>query len=353
MATLSHEFRTPPVAPQYQIVNSFAVRSWCRLLKHQRNFSIAPSDQGQLPFIPFGLTLLIQELFCTRMASETPDGGLHDDVKTETIRVFTSHEAADLAAANLQAHGIVCWIKADDAGGMLPNLAAPGGVRLLVQASDAVAADALLTGQLSAAETPDSWETEADVPSPALTAPRKKLAPGQIFIGIVAGVLLCLLYQWSSWLGQRTHYHYTRDGKADEAWIYRDGQLVEFERDRNLDGAWDQWTYYEHGRVVRSELDNNFDGKPDETWTYANGTLLAMEKDTDFNGTPDLFCTYEYGILQQVDCKPNGAVFATQRHLYQNGVLVEILRRGDGAGNFKEAVRYDPFFNPISTNKLQ
>jgi hypothetical protein len=74
--------------------------------------------------------------------------------------------------------------------------------------------------------------------------------------------------------------------------------------------------------VSRSECDNNFDGKPDETWTYSNGTPATLEKDTDFNGVPDEFCTYKYGILQQMDVRPNGAKFATQRWLYQNGVLV-------------------------------
>jgi hypothetical protein len=182
---------------------------------------------------------------------------------------------------------------------------------------------------------------------------RKIFAPFQIFVGIVCGALICLLYQWFGQRGDKTHYHYTSGGLADEAWVYRDGHVVEFLRDRNLDGAWDHWTYYENGRVVRSVDDNNFDGKPDETWTYSNGTVVRMEKDTDFNGTPDMFCTYKYGVVQQVDYLPNGAKFASRRELYQNGVLVEILSGGDAGGKFKEAVRYDPFANPISTNKSQ
>ena len=48
--------------------------------------------------------------------------------------------------------------------------------------------------------------------------------------------------------------------------------------------------------------------------------------------------------------KPNGSKFATQRWLYQNGLLTEILRGGDSNGNFKEDVHYDPFFNPIPIN---
>jgi hypothetical protein len=102
--------------------------------------------------------------------------------------------------------------------------------------------------------------------------------------------------------------------------------------------------------VSKSEYDNNFDGKPDETWTYSNGSPVTLEKDTDFNGIPDEFCTYKYGIVQQADWRPNGSQFITTREIFQNGVLTEIWRGGDSNGHFKEVVRYDPFFNPISTN---
>ena len=283
------------------------------------------------------------------MASKSANGGPHDEVKTATIRTFGSHEAAELAAANLEAHGIECWIKADDCGGMYPSLAAAGGVRLLVRALDVEAAIALLAAQVSPTEI-NQIETEAVASSPPEPVSPKKLAWGQILFGIVIGVLLCLLYQWVNTLGTKTHYYYTKDGLCDEAWVYRNGHLVEFLLDRNRDGRWDLWSYYEHGQRVRSEHDNNFDGKPDEIWGFSNGALVSIEKDTDFNGLSDWFCTYQNEILQQVDIRPNGAKFATQRWIYQNGVLVEIWRSGDNNGNFKEVVRYDPFFNPISTN---
>jgi hypothetical protein len=283
------------------------------------------------------------------MASESTNGGFHKEVKTVTIRTFGSHDAADLAAANLEAHGIECWVNADDCGGMYPNLTAPGGVRLLVRTSDTEAAIALLDAQASPAEI-NQIETEAIASAPPETVPLKKLALGQILFGIVIGIILCLFYQWANNLGTVTHYHYTKAGKADEAWVYRNGHLVEFLKDRNLDGVWDHWTYYEYGRVVRSEYDNNFDGKPDETWMYSNGSPVTLEKDTDFNGTPDWFCSYKNDIIQQADIRPNGSKFTTTREIFQNGVLVEILRGGDSNGNFKEDVRYDPFFNPISIN---
>jgi len=278
-----------------------------------------------------------------------PDDGLRDEAKTVTIRTFGSHEAAELAVANLEAHDIACWIKSDDCGGMYPNLTAPSGVRLLVSAADAEAAVALLNAKATPEEI-NQIEAEAVSFTPPAVVPPKKLAWGQILFGIVIGVLLCLLYQWANKPGTTTHYHYTKDGKRDEAWIYRNGHLAEHLQDRNLDGIWDYWAYHEHGYVVRSELDNNFDGKPDETWTYSNGDLISMETDTDFNGTPDLICTYKYHIIQQVDIRPNGLKFTSTREIFKNGVLTEIWRGGDSDGNFKEVVQYDPFLNPIGTN---
>lgn len=285
----------------------------------------------------------------TDMASDATNGGPHDAVKTVTIRTFGSHETAELAAANLEAHGIACWVNADDCGGMYPNLTTAGGVRLLVRASDAEAAIALLNTQASPAEI-NQTETEAVAYSPTESVPLKKLAWGQILFGIVTGVILCLFYQWANSLGTKTYYHHAAGGKQDEAWVYRYGHLAEFLKDRNLDGNWDYWTYYEHGRAARSEFDNNFDGKPDETWTYSNGSPVTLEQDTDFKGIPDEFCTYKYGILQQADWRPNGSKFTATCEIFQNGVLTEIWRGGDSNGHFKEVVRYDPFFNPISTN---
>ena len=70
--------------------------------------------------------------------------------------------------------------RANDAGGMLPSLTAPGGVRLMVQDSDA-AAGALLTDQLSPGEPPAPGEFESSPPAPA--SPRGNLAPGQFLLG--------------------------------------------------------------------------------------------------------------------------------------------------------------------------
>ncbi|MGH7975056.1 MAG: hypothetical protein ACREDS_04620 [Limisphaerales bacterium] len=280
------------------------------------------------------------------MASEPGDGDLHDEVKTVTINIYSSHEAAGLAAANLEAHGIECWVNADDCGGMYPNLTAPGGVRLSVRASDAEAAIALLNTQASPSEI-NQIEIEAVSSAPPETAPLKKLSLWQILSGIVMGIILCLFFQWANDLGTKTYYHYARNHRPDEAWTYQNGHLIEYKEDRNLDGKWDHWAYYQHGQVVRSEYDNNFDGKPDYWWTFSDDGTDTSKRDADFNGIPDEFCIYKNRMLQQLDIKPNGSKFTTVREIFKNGVLTEILRGGDSKGHFKEDVKYDPFFNPI------
>ena len=284
------------------------------------------------------------------MASEPADEGFHDEVKTLTICIFGNHETAELAAANLTAHGIECWVSADDCGGMYPNLTAAAGVRLLVRASDAESAVALLNAQASTAEI-NQIEIEAVASAPPETVPPKKLVWGQIVAGIVVGIILCLFFQWANKLGTRTHYNYGRNGRPDEARIYKNGYLMEFRQDRNHDGEWDYRSYYDgYGNRIRSEYDNSFDGKPDVFYTYSNKELVSMERDTDFNGTSDEFCTYKNDILLQVDMKPNGAKYTTVREIFKNGVLTEEWSGGDSDGNFKAVVGYDPFFNPISTN---
>jgi hypothetical protein len=278
--------------------------------------------------------------------SESSNKDIHDEVKTVTIRTFTSHDAANIARSNLEAHGIECWVNADDCGGWYTNLTAPGGVRLSVRASDAEAAMALLNAEIS-----NPRDSEANVPSDVTPENKNSLVPIGIVVGVV--VLLCLLYASTdkNKVGKTTRYHYAKDGKADEEWIYHNGYLVENLRDRNLDGAWDDWAYYDDRvQLTRVERDNNFDGKVDETWKYSNGFPVTLEKDDDFNGIPDEFCTFKNDILQQIDIRPNGSKFTTTREIFKNGVLTEILRGGDSNGNFKEDVRYDPFFNPISTN---
>jgi hypothetical protein len=59
------------------------------------------------------------------MASESTNGGLHGEVKTITIRTFSNYDRADIARSDLEAHGIECWVNADDCGGMYESFFNP------------------------------------------------------------------------------------------------------------------------------------------------------------------------------------------------------------------------------------
>jgi hypothetical protein len=283
------------------------------------------------------------------MSPVSASGAPHEEVKTVSLRTFGDHETAQLAAANLRAHDIECWISADDCGGMYPNLTAAAGVRLRVRAADAEAALALLDAPVSPAEI-KQIETEAGAsPQPIAVLP-PKLAWGQIAAGLLLGIIFCLLYQWGDKPGTKTFNRRTADDRTIETVFYRDGRAVKSIKDRNLDGRADEWIYYENGHIVRVEYDENFDGKPDLFVTYSNDLPASAEADTDFNGIPDVFSSYQNGMVKQVDYRPNGSKFTTTREIFQNGVLTEIWRGGDRNGNFSEVVQYDPFFNPMSTN---
>ena len=183
--------------------------------------------------------------------------------------------AAGDACCQSEAHGIKCWVNADDRGGWYTNLTAPGGVRLSVRASDAEAAIALLNAEASPAEI-NQIETEAVASTSPETGPLKKLAWVQILVGIVAGIILCLLYQSASNFGAKTYYHYVH-GKMNKKWIYRNGYEAEFSEDRNLDGVMDYWVHYDaYGRESSAEYDNNFDGNLHRTFQQRVEKGLAV-----------------------------------------------------------------------------
>lgn len=282
------------------------------------------------------------------MAEDLTGGDQPDETKAVTLRTFNSRDAADLAAAKLEAHGIECWIQADDCGGMYPNLTLARGVKLLVRESEVAAAVTLLDTPLSTSELAE-LEANAISTNPPQRSPFK-FSAAQFFAGLVIGILLTILFTGTNHHETKTYYSYTSDGKAYEAWIYSNGHLVELLTDRNLDGHWDHWTYYEHGHVARAETDNNFDGKVDEWITYTNGCAATLAKDQDFNGIPDEFFTYNSGVLEKMEIRPNNSKFPTQRWICKDGIVSEVQRGGDSNGNFREIVRYDAFFEPISTN---
>jgi hypothetical protein len=273
-------------------------------------------------------------------------GGAAPAEATVLLRTFSTRTQADLAVSCLEARGFPCWTAADDAGGMLPNLTTPGGVKLFVRQADAEAAYALLTAP---AVEPEPGFSPASPPPPDDTN-----SLGAFMLGILVGVLCCVVfgYATSTKRGTRTYREDSNgDGVIDVVRVYQSGYLTQVLRDRNFDGKWDYWADFDAaGHPVSAREDNNFDGRPDTFLTYTNGQLLTLQRDTDFNGIPDVTYAYKFGIVQRADWQPNGSANITRRDFYTNGVLSKTLRDTRGSGSFDEVVKFDAFENPVETN---
>lgn len=268
------------------------------------------------------------------------------------LKIFSDPNSAELARGNLEAHGIECWLTADDCGGMLAAMDTVRGVKLFVRRSDSDAANALLASVPGDASQPAADEPPLTGPAVKDSSPRIKLSLPQIATGIVVGVLLCLLYQWTAKLGTKTYrYDSDQDGKYDEIIIERNGRTIEWARDRNFDGAMDNWVYYDdNGMQSRAEADDNFDSRPDLFWTITNNVTAASWQDTDFNGAPDVTTTFLHDLPTQADWQPNGTNIVTLRQLFRHGGLTEEQRDTNWDGSFDVTIHYDAFQNPIGTN---
>lgn len=282
------------------------------------------------------------------MDSESTNAGRNDPTQTPglvELQVFSDSTSAELAKGILEAGGIECRLHADDCGGMYPSMDLVRGVSLLVRSTDYDTAKALLASE--PAKTEPSPETLGDD-----TPSQSRSSLLQLAAGVIIGVLLCLLYQWTSKFGTKTHRYDTNgDGKTDEIATYRNGYLIEQSYDRNFDGRLDSWYHYDSAfKRILSKDDNNFDGVPDVTWRYTNGLLASSSVDTDFNGTPDVTQTFKDELSVQSDWRPNGTNIITLRQFFRHGVLTEEARDTNMDGSFDVTIRYDAFQNVIQTN---
>jgi len=83
------------------------------------------------------------------------------------------------------------------------------------------------------------------------------------------------------------------DQRPDVIKTYRNGQLVQVERDRNYNGAVDLVQQYSQGLLVREVHDDDFDGKPESIWTFRNGKVAMVERDPRERGYVDVVEYYD------------------------------------------------------------
>jgi hypothetical protein len=294
------------------------------------------------------LPQFIGEYFSAMAADSNAAGNTTGPFPPEAVLVKTFHSSpdAEMAAGILRANGIAVWLLADDCGGMYPFLDAAEGIRLFVRSVDADAAKTLL------AATPQSAEESALLaPTRQIAPSRTKLSFPQIAAGMIAGILLWLLYQHTSQLGTHT-YAYDNNGDAvpDNFMVYQNSRCIEQSFDRNFDGKPDSWDYYDaDGKRKEVLSDDNFDGRIDGAWRYTNGVAVEAKLDTDFNGTTDVTYSFQNDLLKEAVWKPNGSMIVSLRQFFRHGMLAEEWRDINMDGNFDATNRFDAFQKEIHT----
>jgi len=93
--------------------------------------------------------------------------------------------------------------------------------------------------------------------------------------------------------------------------------------------------------------DENFDGSPDTRTIYKHGEVVSTEEDRDFNGVPDIFLYYDRDqTVVRGEVRPNGAAFPSRLQRYVHGILREEQVDADQDGHFDYRIEYDPFGTP-------
>ena len=78
-------------------------------------------------------------------------------------------------------------------------------------------------------------------------------------------------------------------GGVIDAWRFSDanGQTVRVEISTRQDGRIDRWEHYTDGALTRADLDTNGNGKRDRWETYEDGLLTGTVIDANEDGRPD------------------------------------------------------------------
>jgi hypothetical protein len=231
---------------------------------------------------------------------------------------------------------------------MLPSLQLARGIKLVVDAKDAEDAGKILdtpsAAPLSDGIAPSAPQSQRGLP----------VGPAAFGAGLLLGIAAAMGYK--EFQAVRSHdytYDSDNDGQPDDITHYQHGYAVWRRMDQNFDRKVDYWEYYDKwGGIERCEMDNNFDGKIDGWGTYHLSRLASMKFDTDHNGQVDCTELYNNGLIASRDWSPNGTNIVAVREVYVYGVLSEELRDLDSDGNFDISVRFNPFYQPLSTNYL-
>ena len=84
------------------------------------------------------------------------------------------------------------------------------------------------------------------------------------------------------------------DGRPDQWYEVSDGRVIGLSLDRNYDERIDYTVGYDaDNRKTREEMDFNFDGRMDDFYFFKEGELVRQEVDSNFDGRIDVWVSLE------------------------------------------------------------
>lgn len=267
-----------------------------------------------------------------------------NDTRLTVVGAYESKSDADFAASILQTHDIQAFVQGE-MGGEMGASGETSGFNVVVSSDLADAARKLLAGTYPAEEV--THESRPGRRSRADT--HLSLVP-MFLLGVLAGAIVAVVLV-AARRPQRSHYSGTifkagATAKDPGRWYrYVDGDLVEMDLDRNLDGAPDEWIFYKDGHYARLEYDENFDGKPDMWVTFEHDLPAQSKVDKDFNGVPDVTITFVHGVVTKEEWAPNGAAHVTRVVYFENGVRTKAFEAPEGSTALTREIDYGPFGN--------
>jgi len=257
-------------------------------------------------------------------------------------QVYAPANAAEahMLAHLLEQNGIQAHIHGEALQGGVGELPAMGLLQLLVADEDHEAARALILQWERAHAAPTSDEVRERRPLPIWSA------LVLVAIGLGGGWLLrraaennAIPIDASQWgLDQN------EDGRDDLTFFYRVGAQLAYksEADRNFDGAIDETYHYDAAGVVTSrENDDDFDGFVESRTIYRAGNPVRTDVDRNRNGVTDLQLYYTNAVVSREEIHDNLTGRVARANYYENFLLSRSESDLDGDG-FLETVRtYD------------
>ena len=129
---------------------------------------------------------------------------------------------------------------------------------------------------------------------------------------------------------------------------------MHFEQDRNFDGKRDNFFFYKNGELDHGMSDDNFDGR-EETWYFHNqyGLLARVEIDTNLDNQPEIIEYYTNGVLSEKIWYHETSKAIWEKALFTGGVKKEEYIDNDYDGTFDVKIIYNSAERPIFSVSLR